>query len=386
MTKALSRRASHIRANVLGLAVAVTVAQGSAPAAGDAYLDTVVEFTGQILFLQGPAPGLVIGAVRGDETAVFGFGETARGSGKAPNGETLVRIGSVTKVLTGEVMTRLLVNDRLALTDTLESWLPRMANRGDRPVRLIDLATHSSGLPRELPREPGPAGDPLATITLDAFAAWLADNDLDFPPATGITYSNFAFDLLSAALSEAGDAPYPELLSRLITDPRGMKDTVFTPDDDQRGRLATGHNFDGSAMEPVPTGDVIVGSGGLYSTANDMIRWLDWHLDRFSANDAEARLLNHAVYLQRDGLEPVYGMDESGVMSAVGLGWVVMEPEGDRPLILQKAGGFRGQFSYIAFAPSRDVGVFISINQYDFAAAMNMAGALNELISQLAPR
>jgi D-alanyl-D-alanine-carboxypeptidase/D-alanyl-D-alanine-endopeptidase len=386
MIRALLRKAADVGTIVLGLAVAATVAQGGAPAAADTYLDGVVEFTGEILFLQGEAPGLVIGAVRGDETAVFGFGETARGSGKEPDGETLVRIGSITKVLTGEVMTRLLVDNKLAFTDTLESWLPQMANQGPRPIRLIDLATHSSGLPREVPHDPGPPDDPLATITLDAFATWLADNDLDFPPATGISYSNFAFDLLAAALSEAGDAPYPELLSRLITGPRGMNDTVFTPNEEQRGRLATGHNFDGSAMPPVPTGDVTVGSGGLYSTANDMIKWLEWHLDRFSSEGAEVRLLNHAAYLQRDGLEPVLGMDESGEMSAVGLGWVVMEPEGNRPLIFQKAGGFRGQFSYIAFAPHRDVGMFVSINQYDFATAQNMAGVLNEVIAQLAPR
>jgi hypothetical protein len=82
----------------------------------------------------------------------------------------------------------------------------------------------------------------------------------------------------------------------------------------------------------------------------------------------------------------VYGMDESGEMSAVGPGWVVMEPEGNRPRILQKAGGFCGQFSYLASTPHRNVGDLVSINQYDFTAAMNMAGVLNELIAQLAPR
>jgi D-alanyl-D-alanine-carboxypeptidase/D-alanyl-D-alanine-endopeptidase len=79
-------------------------------------------------------------------------------------------------------------------------------------------------------------------------------------------------------------------------------------------------------------------------------------------------------------------MDESGEMSAMGLAWVVMEPEGNRPLILQKAGGRQGQFSYIAFAPTRGVGVFISINQFDFAASMAMATVANDLIAELAPR
>ena len=50
------------------------------------------------------------------------------------------------------------------------------------------------------------------------------------------------------------------------------------------------------------------------------------------------RLLDHATYLHRDELNPVFGMDEGGMMDAMGLGWVVMQPEGNRPLILHKSG------------------------------------------------
>jgi serine-type D-Ala-D-Ala carboxypeptidase/endopeptidase len=79
-------------------------------------------------------------------------------------------------------------------------------------------------------------------------------------------------------------------------------------------------------------------------------------------------------------------MDESGRMDAVSLGWIVMAPHGDRPLILQKAGGLQGIFSYAAFAPTRGVGVFIAINKFDFGAAMAMGETVNHLIAELAPR
>lgn len=100
----------------------------------------------------------------------------------------------------------------------------------------------------------------------------------------------------------------------------------------------------------------------------------------------EARLLDHSLYLMRDGLATVSGMDESGHMDAMGLGWVAMMPRGDRPFILQKAGGLQGTFSYIAFAPTCGVAVFIAINQFDFAAAAAMANVANDLIATLAPR
>ncbi|MGC1179042.1 MAG: hypothetical protein ACLQF1_19600 [Methyloceanibacter sp.] len=72
-----------------------------------------------------------------------------------------------------------------------------------------------------------------------------------------------------------------------------------------------------------------------------MLRWLKWHLDRFATVDAEMRLLDHAAYLPRDGLSPAFGLDEAGQMDAMGLGWVVMQPEGNRPLICRRRAAFR---------------------------------------------
>jgi D-alanyl-D-alanine-carboxypeptidase/D-alanyl-D-alanine-endopeptidase len=73
-------------------------------------------------------------------------------------------------------------------------------------------------------------------------------------------------------------------------------------------------------------------------------------------------------------------------MDAISLGWIVMEPRGDLPLILQKAGGLQGIFSYAAFAPTRGVGAFVAINKFDFGAAMAQASVVNNLIGALAPR
>jgi D-alanyl-D-alanine-carboxypeptidase/D-alanyl-D-alanine-endopeptidase len=207
-----------------------------------------------------------------------------------------------------------------------------------------------------------------------------------FPPGTGALYSNGAFDVLGAALAHAAGKPYDALLKERVLDPAGLKDTVLALRAGDRARLLQGHDFDGKALPDVKTPLIAAGASGIYSTPNDVLRWLAWHLDRFASDQAEVRLLDHAAYLPRDGLDPVYGLDESGRMDAMGLGWIVMAPRSDRPLILQKAGGLQGIFSYTAFAPTRGVGAFIAINKFDFAAAMGMAGAVNELIAQLAPR
>jgi len=369
--------------------LAAGAASSAAPARADALLDEIVGLTGQIFIIDTKVPAVVIGAIRDGETSVKGFGERAGEGSPPPDGDTILRLGSITKAFTGEMLARLTADGTVELTQPLAKWAPDITTgaSGDaQRVRLIDLATHAGGLPREVPHEPGPDDDPFATITRDAFTAWLKQNPLLFAPGTSILYSNFGFDLLAIALSEAAKKPYPELLKGKITGPLGMKDTGFVLTNEQQTRVMQGHAPDGTAMPNVPTGSVIVGSGGLYSTPNDLLLWMKWHLDRFGEKDAEVRVRDHALYVMRDGLKTVSGMDESGHMDAMGLGWVGMIAKDDRPFILQKAGGLQGIFTYIAFAPTRNAAVFIAINKFDFGAAFTMGEFANEMLETIAPR
>ena len=300
-----------------------------------------------------------------------------------------MRIGSVTKSFTGEMLAHMTAAGTVKLTDPLVKLVPDLAGAADADagrIRLLDLATHAGGLPREVPHAAGSDDDPFAPITREAFAAWLKKEKLLFPPGRAVLYSNFGFDLLAIALSEAAKRPYPDLLKETITGPLAMKDTGFTMSEEQKGRFMRGHGPDGSMLPIVPTGTAIVGSGGLYSTPNDLLAWMKWHLDRFGAEGAEARVVDHALYVMRDGLDIASGMDESGHMDGLGLAWIGMMAGKDTPFILQKAGGLQGTFCYIAFAPSRGVAVFVAINAFNLAAAFEMAKTANELLANLTQR
>jgi D-alanyl-D-alanine-carboxypeptidase/D-alanyl-D-alanine-endopeptidase len=295
----------------------------------------------------------------------------------------------LTKAFTGQVCASLLADGTVKLTDRLQDrigWDVTIPTLGGHQITLIDLATHSSGLPREVEREPGPADDPFSTLTPEAYRKGLASNPLVFAPGTGALYSNFGFDVLAAALAHTAGKEYDALLHERVLDPLGLGDTMLSLRADDHAHLLQGHDFDGKPLPTVPTPLIAAGASGLYSTPDDILRWLSWHLDRFASNDAAVRILDHTAYLQRDGLNPVYGLDESGQMDAVAFGWIVMEPHGDLPLILQKAGGLQGIFCYTAFAPTRGIGAFVAINKFDFAAAMAMASTVNHLIGELAPR
>ena len=356
--------------------------------AEDKLLAEAVDFAGTFIYLGAKPPGLIIGVIHNGETVVRGFGEIADGSGKEPDGDTLMRIGSITKVFCGAALASMVADGKVGFADTLQDrlgWDVKIPERDGKSIRLIDLVTHASGLPREA--EVKAAGDSPTLMGSKAdYIASLTPDALLFPPGTGILYSNFGFDLLAQALANAAGKPYADLLKERVLDPAGLKDTRFDLTDADKARTMRGHNFDGSQLPFLETAPIIQGAGGLYSTANDILRWLRWHLDRFAVKDAEMRLLDHAIYLPRDGLSPVFGLDETGGMDAMGLGWVVQNADGNMPLIFNKTGGLQGQFSYVAFAPSRGIGVFVSINAFSVAGFDAMAKATNELIAELAPR
>jgi D-alanyl-D-alanine-carboxypeptidase/D-alanyl-D-alanine-endopeptidase len=159
---------SSAAAVLLGITLGISL-QGAA--AQDRLLQDAVEFTGAVLFLEHKVPGLVIGAIRGPERAVSGFGETGKGTGVSPGEQTVFRIGSVTKAFTGEVLASLVAGATVKLTDPLEKhlgWNVPIPTRDGKAVRLIDLATHSGGFPREVPHPSGPICSPRPWRALQA--------------------------------------------------------------------------------------------------------------------------------------------------------------------------------------------------------------------------
>jgi D-alanyl-D-alanine-carboxypeptidase/D-alanyl-D-alanine-endopeptidase len=369
--------------------VAMQIATATRAVAEDRLLNEAVNFIGTLTYLGTKVPGFMMVAVRNGETAVAGFGKIADKSDKVPDADTMFRVGSVSKVFCGEVLASLVLDGKVRFADRLQDRLGyevKLPEKDGRAIRLIDLATQASGLPREVPRPDAPPNDPFATNTREAQIADLKKDPLLFAPGTGALYSNYGFDLLGAALANAGGKPYADLLKERVLDPAGMKDTVFNLRPGDEARAMQGHDFDGSAMPAVPTPVSIECAGGLYTTANDIARWMKWHLDRAADKDRDLRLLDHAAYLYRDGLVTVSGLDDGGTMDAMGLGWVINMPTGSHPLILQKSGGLQGSFAYLAMAPTRGVAAFFVMNEFSPGGFTAAVAATNGLIAQLAPR
>src|SRR5215469_16337775 len=91
---------------------------------------------------------LVFGVVDGDKSEVVAFGKLD--DGKAPDGDTVYEIGSVTKTFTATLLARAVLSGRVTLDTPVAELLPdfKIPSRNGKEITLGDLGTQHSGLPR----------------------------------------------------------------------------------------------------------------------------------------------------------------------------------------------------------------------------------------------
>ena len=108
-------------------------------------------------------------------------------------------------------------------------------------------------------------------------------------------YSNLGFGLLGEALAKAGGKPYSALLKERVADPLGMVDTTTRLADAQKPRAMTGLDIDGKEAPLWETPAAMDASGNVFTTADDMVRWMRWHLAVNDAAGTEVRMRDHVA-------------------------------------------------------------------------------------------
>ena len=355
---------------------------GKAQIAPDPLLSSqIVDRYAEHIFYGSGATGMALVAIDGNQRVFASFGETRPGNNVRPQKDSLIRIASLSKLLTSEVMVKMAERGQIRLDDPLSKYAPagaRVPSYAGQPIRLINLSTHTSGLPREQP-----GGKPHRPVfvwpTRSDRWQWLAGAKLKAAPGTDASYSNLGYDLLGDALARAAGMPYPALLQQLITRPLGMKDTTFTPSPEQCDRLMVAEK----GASPCNNTLAAIGSGGVYSTPEDMGRWMQQFLDSaISPRSPQVDRMQTLIY-RRDQLAKVEGMDVPGRADAIGMGWVYMGPKNGRPGIIQKTGGGGGFITYMAMVPQHNVGVFVVITRSPLTRFTAMSDGVNDMLAEL---
>lgn len=220
--------------------------------------------------------GMTIGAIRGDEQVVRGFGRFSEDDSRTPDGKTVYEIGSVSKVFTGLLLADAVVEGDATLDTAAADLLPKgvkMPLKGNDPITLRHLATHTSGLPR-MPSNVHPKNpnDPYADYNGKKLAAFLNSHRLASEPGKTSEYSNLGVGMLGLLLARHAKTDYESLLVDRVAKPLAMSDTSLTLGDDQKSRLAPPHSEAG-LVDHNWQFDALAGCGAIRSTTDDMLRF-----------------------------------------------------------------------------------------------------------------
>lgn len=305
----------------------------------------------------GETPGIVLGVLDADGSArVVSYG--SGGPDTRPLGPRAVfEIGSITKTFTGTLLADMAARGEVALEDPLSMYLPpevRVPSYDGREITLLDLATHTSGLPR-LPdnHTPSDPQDPYADYSVEAMYEFLSNHELRRAPGAEFEYSNLGFGILGHALGRAAGTSFRTLLRQRLLEPLGMGMTDFGLEGELAEWMVRGHA--GGEIVPYWFGtEAIDGAGGPRSNAEDMLRFLDANVG------VAATPLERAM---RTAQEPRIPMGEAGRM--VGLAWQSFTLNG-RPIVMH-GGGTGGFSTQIAFDPEKGLGVVVLANSNGFS-------------------
>ena len=294
-----------------------------------------------------PGASLAIAIVRdGHVLLEKGYGsEDEQGLRRVAPDLTAFNIASVSKVLTAAAVMQQVEQGRLSLDAEISRYLPdlQIDRIGADPVTVRSLLTHTSGLDGPFMRDV--VTTPSELVPLDAYFR-------RFPPVAArpagaeIRYSNYGMALAGHLVEVVANQPFAEYVEQRLFRPMGMSRSSFRqpPPEPILSRIAT------AGSGPVPDALALFPAGSAVSTAHDMGRLLQLHLNGGSVG---------GVRMLRE--ETVRAMQTTQWAAAptvpgVALGLFETDLGGIRGLFHT---GARTHFSLFYVAPGQALGIFL---------------------------
>src|SRR5438105_7821523 len=296
--------------------------------------------------------GIVVGVIDPQGRRIISYGHRNVGDARPLNGDTVFEIASVTKVFTALLLADMVEKNEVALSDPASKYLTAVAiklpERNGHLITLLDLATHTSGLPF-MPADAPPFNDPAAAkYSTGDLKRYLASYQLTRDIGSDWDYSNIGYWILSEALSARAGKDIEDLIRSRVLTPLKMTNTDFELSPKMKSNLAPGHD---SALQPAPAASTIPiysimpAGGGLYSTANNLLTFLSQCLGY------EPSPLAPAMNIALGNRRPVQPGNEQA------LGWNVYGKDPDQ--IIFRDGSSFGYASAMAYDPKAPVGVVV---------------------------
>ncbi|NHN24198.1 beta-lactamase family protein [Flavobacterium jejuense] len=184
---------------------------------------------------------------------------------------TPIHLASISKVMTGTLILRLIDKKKIALETSLQTFFPEFPYS---KVTIQTLLTHRSGLPNYLYfTDNDTIWDKSKILTNKDILRLISSNkvELDFIPNSKFSYNNTNYALLALVIEKVTQLPFPKAMKKLLFDPLDMKSTFVFEIEKQKDTVSKNYK---STWEEIPFNfqDGVYGDKNIYSTARDLLK------------------------------------------------------------------------------------------------------------------
>ena len=313
--------------------------------------------------------GITVGILSPGGTAKFyNYGYANLVEKKPITSDTIFAIGSSTKALVSALMLALEHKGLLSLDESIADYLPAHLTFDDKRIAKLtfrQLATHTSGLRREpktfrsgliFLRYLVTGKNLYSHLTTEYLFNYLQTAKLkqqNGKPA----YSNIGVGLLAYFLTVKFDKSLEELLATHVLKPLNMLGTKISIDENNPW-LAAGHSGDQPKLmarnRPLKNwqlSEVVVGTGGAYSTARNLMNFLRAHLG-----------------MSNSYLDPVLTKPQNtvGISYSTVLGWNIEHIPSANVDLYYSHGMISGFNCYLGFEPKSKSAIVVLRNNFNW--------------------
>ena len=346
------------------LLLAITHAEATAE---DVFTSAEIEAIQSFLDERGGGnSAIVVGIVDSQGSHALCAGSLDNGTGTPVNGDTVFFIGSVTKTFTALALLEMAERGELQVHDPVAKYLSakvKAPSYSGKQITLLDLATHTSGLPFNPSNMTGADGrEEYETYTTEKMHVFLEEYKLPRGPGTEFEYSNLGMAVLGEALSRRAGTDYESLIIERVCRPLGMTSTGVTLKPEWQSRLAMGHDESGKQSPPYRL-EAYQPAGGLFSTASDLLKYAAAQAgltqSSLATPIAQSHVFRHVDIRGLPGQQfPIFGR--------TAMDWVdrnAIQPTGME--LLGHAGGAGSYHAWIGFDKRQQRGVVVLTTDND---------------------
>lgn len=302
---------------------------------------------------------ILIGIVRNGEGHAYHYGHMLTGEDRLPTSQQYYNIGSVAKTFVATLLAEAVVGHRVNMQTDIRHYLPGKYPNLEylgHPVRVVDLANHTSGLPGTFHDFPAAITDSVRKLPFPQQVAFFNRYDAkamlrdlhsvrpDTIPGTKFRYNSTAYSLLIYLLEQVYRRPFDQLVSRYLRGHLQMAQTSQLIPKAAFNRTAQGYGSNNQPMPYLNLTSYYMGPS-INSNLDDMLTYVAAQL---ADTDPAIKLTHQQTF-----------KDSSGF--GIGLGWMIRTDNGQRYFYHDGNSKF-GFNTLCTFYPGLQLGIVILVN------------------------